>query len=96
MELRICLFSINILRLVSKKGNKVEKTEVKAPAPTPAKSTEIKDEDMMVAALVATIDFIDTQLTNKPFVYDGQVHSLEVSNMPSNVTYNCVNKILNG
>lgn len=50
--------------------------------------------DSMTATLTihqATIDFINTQLTNKTFVYDGQVHSLEVAHMPSNVTYNYVN-----
>ena len=53
--LLIIIGSINILKLAGKKST--VKEEVKKPAPAVAKNTEIKDEDMMVAALVATIDY---------------------------------------
>ena len=55
--LLIIIGSINILKLAGKKSTVEVKEEVKKPAPAVAKNTEIKDEDMMVAALVATIDY---------------------------------------
>lgn len=58
----ICL-SVNILKTVGKKAlaKEQEQKEVSAPVVTPAKSVsidDIKDEDMMAAVLVATIDFV--------------------------------------
>ena len=58
----ICL-SVNILKTVGKKALSKEQKQEEANAPvvTPAKSVsidDIKDEDMMAAVLVATIDFV--------------------------------------
>ena len=58
----ICL-SVNILKTVGKKAlaKEQEQEEANAPVVTPAKSVsidDIKDEDMMAAVLVATIDFV--------------------------------------
>lgn len=56
----ICL-SVNILKTVGKKALSKEQEEVNVPVVTPAKSVsidDIKDEDMMAAVLVATIDFV--------------------------------------
>ena len=55
--LLIIIGSINILKLAGNKSTVEVKEEVKKPAPAVAKNTESKDEDMMVAALVATIDY---------------------------------------
>ena len=59
--LLIICFSVNILKAVGKKALTKEQEEPSAPVVTPAKSVsidDIKDEDMMAAVLVATIDFV--------------------------------------
>lgn len=61
--LLIICFSVNILKTVGKKAlaKEQEQEETSAPVVTPAKSVsidDIKDEDMMAAVLVATIDFV--------------------------------------
>ena len=57
--LLIIIGSVELLHVFCKKTAKKEETEevVGVPKASSVKSTEIKDEDMMVAALIATIDF---------------------------------------
>ncbi len=58
--LYIIIGAVKLLEVsVKKTGNKVleVKKEVKAPVKSATKMTEIKDDDMMVAALIATIDY---------------------------------------
>lgn len=56
--LLIIIGSVEVLHLFCKKAkNEVVEELPAAPKASSAKSTEIKDEDMMVAALIATIDF---------------------------------------
>ena len=56
--LLIIIGAVKLLQLGCKNTAKEEKKEVRAPVQSVSnKSTEIKDEDMMVAALVATIDY---------------------------------------
>ena len=56
--LLIIIGAVKLLQYACKNTAKVEKKEVKAPVQSVSnKSTDIKDEDMMVAALIATIDY---------------------------------------
>ncbi len=57
----IICFSVNILKLVSKKSKKEsaqEKVESVVSEPKKISAEDIKDDDMMAAVLVATIDFV--------------------------------------
>lgn len=46
-----------IVKLIEDRGNKKEVVSTEKEVPSPTKSVEITDDDMMAAVLVATIDY---------------------------------------